>query len=189
MFKNVKQLAAGITFVVILTTVSLAGCSSDVSQNQSSSSGQQSSTSSDEQSTNQSTQQQQPSSSGQQPSGSPGQQQPGASNMTAILTRAAEILGISSDNFIAAFNNAMPVGGPSGSGQQGQPPTPPSGEEGQMPISPSGQEGQPAAPQSGQQTSQAQFMTEIYEKMAAELNISADDIAEAITQAEEELQK
>jgi hypothetical protein len=32
-------------------------------------------------------------------------------------------------------------------------------------------------------------MTEVYAKMAAELNISADDIAEAIAQAETELQK
>jgi hypothetical protein len=98
--------------------------------------------------------------------------------MTAILNRAAEILGISSDEFTTAFQNAMPEGGTSGSGQQGQPPTAPSGQQGQPPTAPS-----------GQGMSQSQFMTEIYEKMAVELNISADDIAKAMEQAEEELQK
>ena len=182
MFRNLRKLATGIAFVVILISISLAGCSTNSAQNPSSSSGQQSSsTTSEQQSVNQSTQQQQP--------GSPGQQPPGASNMTAILTRAAEILGISSDDFIAAFNNAMPEGGASGSGQQGQPPTAPSGQQGQPPTPPSGEQGQPSTPPSGQQMSQSQSMTEIYEKMAVELNISADDIAKAMEQAEEELQK
>lgn len=188
MFRNIKRLATGITFVVILTTISLAGCSPDMSQNQSSSSGKQSSTSSDQGSTNQPTQQQ-PSSSGEQPSGSAGQQPPGASDMTAILNRAAEILGIASDDFIAAFNNAMPEGGAFGSIQQGQPSAPPSDQQGQPPALPSGQQEQPPTLPSGQQMPQSQFMTEVYEKMAAELNIFADDIAEAITQAEEELRK
>jgi len=109
-------------------------------------------------------------------------------------------LGIASDDFIAAFNNAMPEGGAFGSIQQGQPPVPPSGQQGQPPALPSdqqgqppappyGQQGQPPAPSSGQQMSQSQFMTEVYERMAVELNISADDIAEAMTQAEEELRK
>jgi hypothetical protein len=191
-FRNLRKLATGIAFVVILISISLAGCSTNSSQNPSSSSGQQSSTSSDQQSVDQSTQQQQPSSSGQQPSGD--------LNMTAILNRAAEILGISADEFTTAFQNAMPEGGASGSGQEGQPSAPPSGQEGQPPAPPSGQEGQPATPPSGeegqppaapsgQQMSQSQFMTEIYEKMATELNISADDIAKAMEQAEKELQK
>jgi len=188
-FKNLKKLATGIVFVVILTAISLAGCSSDVSQNQSSSSGQQSSTSVDEQSVGQTTQPQQPSSSGQEPAGSPGQQSPDASNMTAILSRAAEILGIASDDFIAAFNNTMPEGGAFGSVQQGQPSAPPSDQQGQPPAPPSVQQGQPSTPPSGQQMPQSQFMTEVYEKMALELDISADDIAEAIIQAEEELRK
>lgn len=169
MIKNLKNSARGIVFVVILISICLAGCSTNLSQNPSSSSGQQSD--------NRSAQQQQP--------GSPGQQPPGAVNMdavmTAILNRAAEILGISSDKFTAAFQNAqnaMPKGGASGSGQQGQPPT-----------APSGQQGQPTTPPSGQQMSQSKFMTEIYEKMAVELNISADDIAKAMEQAQKELQK
>jgi hypothetical protein len=171
MSKNIRKLASGMALVLILTSISLAGCSADSSQRSSSSSGQQSSTSSGQGSTNQATQQQ-PGSSSQQP--------PGAANMNVILTRAAEILGISSDDFIAAFQNAMPQGGPSGQGQPGQPPMPPSGEQGQPPAPPSGQ--QPS------QSSSPQFMTEVYEKMAAELNISADDIAQAIAQAEKELQ-
>jgi hypothetical protein len=171
MSRSLRTITLAVALAATLTVISLAGCSSDVSQNQSSSSGQQSSTSSGQGSTNQATQQQ-PSSSSQQP--------PGAANMNVILTRAAEILGISSDDLIAAFQNAMPQGGPSGQGQPGQPPMPPSGEQGQPPAPPSGQ--QPS------QSSSPQFMTEIYEKMAAELNISADAIAEAIAQAEKELQ-
>jgi len=177
--KNLGKTAAAIAFVVILISICLAGCSTSSSQNPSSSSGQQSSsTTSEQQSDNQSARQQ---------PGSPGQQPPGAS--TAILTRAAEILGISSDDFIAAFNNAMPEGGPFGSGQQGQSATPPSGQQGQPPATTSGQQGQPTTPPSGQQMSQSQSMTAIYEKMAEELNISADDIANAMEQAQEELQK
>jgi hypothetical protein len=193
MSKSLRTIAIAVALVATLTGISLAGCSADSSQNSSSLSGQQSSGSSGQQSVNQSTQQ--PSSSGQQPSGSSGQQPPDVSNLDAILNRAAEILGISSDDFIAAFNNAMPAGGPSGSGQQGQPPTePPSDQQGQQPPElPSGQQqGEPPAPPSGQQPSQSeppQFMTEVYEKMAAELNIAADDIAEAMTQAENELRK
>ncbi len=178
MFKNLKRLAAVITFLVILTSISLAGCSSNMSQTPSSSSGQQS--------TNQPAQQQQSSSSGEKPAGSPGQPPQGASNMEAILNRAAEILGISADKFTAAFQNAMPQ---PGSGQEGQPSQPPSGEQGQPPEPPSGQQGQPSEPPSGQQMSQSQFMTETYAKMAVELNISADDIAKAMAQAEEELKK
>jgi hypothetical protein len=192
-FRNLRKLATGIAFVVILISISLAGCSTGSSQNTSSTSTQQSSsTTSGQPSTNGATQQQQ--------TNSQGQQQPGASNMTAILSRAAEILGISSEKLTTAFQNAMPQGGPSGSGQQGQPSTPPSGEQGEPPASPSGeqgqpptppsgQQGQPSTPPSGQQMTQSQPMTGVYEKMAEELNISADDIASAMQQAEEELQK
>ena len=117
LFGNLSKLAAGVTFVVILTTIGLAGCGSEISQNQSSSSGQESPASSVGQSVEQPTQ--------QQPPGSPEQQPSGATDMTAILNRAAEILGIPSDDFIAAFNNAMPEGGAFGPGQQGQPFEPP----------------------------------------------------------------
>jgi hypothetical protein len=208
MFRNLKNIALSMALVVVLTSFSLAGCSSDISQNQSSSSGQQTSASTEEQSIDQPKQQQPPDSSGQN-------QFPGASNMAEILNRAAEILGVSSDDFIAAFNNAMPGDGVFDSGQQGQPssppfgqqegqqpPAPPSGQQGQLPIPPSDQQegqqppappsdqqqGQQPKPPQDQQMSQSQFMTEVYAKMAAELNISADDIAEAIAQAEKELQ-
>ena len=182
MFRNLRKLATGIAFVVILISISLAGCSTGLSQNTSSSSGQQSSpVTASQQSDNQSAQRQQP--------GSPGQQPPGASNMTEVLSRAAEILGISSEKLTTAFQNAMPQGGSSGSGQQGQPPTAPSGQQGQSPTPPSGQQGQPSTLPSGQQMTQSQLMTDVYEKMAEELNISADDIASAMQQAEEELQK
>jgi hypothetical protein len=179
---NLKKCAAITIFVVVLIGSCLAGCSTGSSQNTSSSSEQQSSpVTASQQSDNQSAQRQQ--------SGSPGQQPPGASNMTEILSRAAEILGISSEKLTTAFQNAMPQGGPSGSGQQGQPPTAPSNQQGQPPTPPSGQQGQPSTPPSGQQMTQSQPMTDVYEKMAEELNISADDIASAMQQAEEELQK
>jgi hypothetical protein len=197
MCKSLRIVAAVIVSMIIFASINLAGCSSDVSQSQSSSSGQQPSTSSGQQSIDQSMQQQPPDSSGQG-------QFPGASNMTEILNRAAEILGISSDDFITAFNNAMSEGGAFDSGQQGQPsppsgqqegqqpPAPPSGQqEGQQPPAPPSdqQQGQQPTPPQGQQMSQSQFMTEVYAKMAVELNISADDIAEAMVQAETELQE
>ncbi len=179
---NLKKCAAVTIFVVVLIGASLAGCSTGSSQNTTSASGQESSsTATGQQSTSQSAPQQQP--------GSPGQQPPGASNMTEILARAAEILGISSEKLTTAFQNAMPQGGPSGSGQQGQPPAAPSGQQRQPPEPPSGQQGQLSEPPSGQQMTQSQLMADVYEKMAEELNISADDIASAMQQAEEELQK
>jgi hypothetical protein len=186
MSKSVKIVAADMLLLIMLMGVILSGCgTTETYQNQSSSSGQQSSTPSG-QSTGQAATQQ-PSSSAQQPSGSPGQQPPGGIDNTEVLTRAAEILGVSSDDFITAFQNAMPQGMPSGSGQQGQPPTSQSGQQGESPTPPSGQQGQPPTG-IGQGMSQSQFMTDIYEKMAEELNISADDIANAIQQATEELQ-
>jgi len=113
--------------------------------------------------------------------------------MTAVLTRAAEILGVAPDKFITAFENARPQGGPSDNGTQGQPPAPPSGQQqGEKPSAPpSGQQQgeQPPAPPSGQQQGNNQFMTEIATKMASELNISADKITAAISQAEQELSK
>lgn len=184
MSKSVKTVAAGMLLLIMLMGVILSGCGmTETYQNQSSSSGQQSSTSSGQQSTGQAATQQ-PNSSSQQPSGSPGQQPPGGIDNTEVLTRAAEILGISSDDFITAFQNAMPQGMPSGAGQQGQPPTSQSDQQGEPPTPTSGQQGPPT----GQGMSQSQLMTDIYEKMAEELNISADDITNAIQQATEELQ-
>jgi hypothetical protein len=131
-----------------------------------------------------------------------GRQQFDNSGRTAVLTRAAQILGITSDKFITAYQNATtavmgnfnhgwtgtpPSGMPFG-GQFGQPPAPPSGSP------PSG------APQFGQRGGQRppdgqfqpptgvpQFITDIYNKMAIELGISAEVIASAMTQAENEL--
>ena len=111
LFRNLKKSGTIITFLVILTYFSLAGCSSNFSQNQFSSSRPQSSTSADPQSVDEPIQQQQP-------------------------------------NFLS------------------QQPSP--------------------ASRSDQQMFQSEFMTEIYTKMAEELNISTNDIAETITQAETE---
>ncbi len=168
MFKDTRELAAGIAFLLVLTTVSLAGCSSGVPQSTPSSSTQEPSVQLGKQSADQSTKQQQPGPSGQS-------RPPNTPDRTAVLNRAAEILGISSDEFIAAFQNAMPSAPP---GQQGQ----------QPPERPSGQEGGRPEPPSGQRMS-SEFMTEIYEKMSEELNITVDDIARAMAQAETEIEK
>jgi len=184
--KNLKKSTLIIAFVVVLISISLTGCDSNSSQSTSSPTTQPSVDSSGQQSNNPSMQQQQPGHSGQS-------QSPNAPDMTAVLNRAAEILGISSDKFTTAFQNAMPK--PS-TDQQEQPPAPPTGTP-PTGTHPSDQQGQPpepptGAPQSGQPKSQSenpQFMTDVYAKMAEELNISVDDISKAMTQAEEELKK
>ena len=168
--KGTKKSATIIALVLILTNITLVSCSSDGSQNPPSSSEQQSSNLSGQQSTDQPKQQDQPSPTGQL-------QPPTAPNMTEVLNRAAEILDISPDEFIAAFQNAMPSAPPGQ--QQGKPPEHPEGQEGQP----------PPASRADQQMFQSEMMTEVYEAMAVELNVSADDIAEAITQAETELGK
>lgn len=168
MLKNPQKSAAAMAFAVILAVIILAGCGSSVTQTPASSSGQQSAT--------QPTQQQPSGSSGQKPDGAQGQQPPGgAQNKDAVMKRAAEILGIDEAKFTAAFKNAMPA--------------PPSGQQGLPPATPSsGQQGQPlSGAQQGQSPGGARDMTAIYEKMATELGISADDIAKAMAQAEQEL--
>jgi len=179
--------ATAIACAVALLAGSLAGCSAAATQDQSAPSSQQTT----QQDTTPASQQQ-PAATGQQQPAATGRQQPSKGpDMTAVLTRAAEILGVAPDKFITAFENARPQGGPSDNRTQGQPPAPPSGQQqGEPPAPPTGQQGgQPPAPPSGQQPGQpgTQFITEIAIKMAAELNISADKIAAAISQAEQEL--
>jgi len=156
----IKNFASAIACAVALLAGSLAGCGTAATQDQSASPAQQSGTTTVPQTTTQS---------GSEMSGQPTQPPPGMPDMTAVLTRAAEMLGVAPDKFITAFENARPQGGPPGDGQQGQPPAPPSGQ----------QPGQPGT----------QFMTEIATKMAAELNISADKIEAALSQAQQEISK
>ncbi len=184
--------AAGTVCAIAILVGSLSGCGAAETQTQSTTPVQQSETTPAQQTTT-TTGSQTTGQSTQQPAAT-GQQQPSKSpDMTAVLTRAAEILGVSSDKFIAAFESARPQGGPSDNGTQGQPPAPPSGQQqGEPPAAPTGQQGeQPTTPPSGQQQRQPgnEFMTEIYTKMATELNISADKIEAAITQAQQELSK
>lgn len=172
-----KKLPTKVTVIVVLAiiaTVIIAGCESTSSQSAPSSSDQ-----SVQQPAQQSTQQ---SAQGSQQSGSqstqaqpPSGQAPDNSKMDAVMTRAAAILGVSADSFKKAFQDAMPQGGGSASGQQGQPPSPPS--SGQMSQPPSGS------------SAHGPDMTAIYTKMAAELNVTADAIQKAMTQAQQELQK
>ncbi len=182
-----NKLPTKVTVIVVLAiiaTVIMAGCGSNSSQSTPSSS-EQSVQQSTQQTTQQSTQQSGTQSGQQQP---PSGQAPDNSKMDAVNTRAAAILGVSADSFKKAFQNAMPQGGGSGSGQQGQPPAPTPGDnttghQGQLP---SGQ--QPPAAPSGS-SGQGPDMTDIYTKMATELNVTADAIAKAMAQAQQELQK
>ncbi len=182
-----SKLPTKVTVIVVLAIIAIivmAGCGSNSSQSTPSSSEQsvqQSTQQTTQQSTQQSTQQttQQTTQQSTQQSGTQsGQQQPPSgqtpdnSKMDAVITRAAAILGVSADSFKKAFQNAMPQGRGSGSGQQGQPPS------GQQP---------PSAPSGS--SAQGPDMTAIYTKMAAELNVTADAIAKAMAQAQQELQK
>jgi hypothetical protein len=185
LFKIINKIATGITLVVVLAGLILASCSSATTQTTTPASGQQSANQPAQKSSSSSQQPSGQQSSGQQPAGSPGQP-PGNDNMTAIVKRAAEILGISTDKFTTVFQNAMPKR--TGSDQQGgQPPTPPSGQQVQPPSG--GQQGQPPAPSADQSMTQSQVMTDVYTKMATELGISADSISKAMVQAEKELKK
>jgi len=102
---------------------------------------------------------------------------PGGPDMSKMMGRAAEILGITEAKFTSAFQQAqesvfgsMPGGMP---GQQ--PPQPPTGITG-LP-----------APQGGQAPG-SESVQKVYNKMAEILSISADRIASAIEQARQELQ-
>ncbi len=170
--------AAGIVCAIAILAGSLSACGATDTQTQSSTPTQQT-VSTPTQQTNTQTGGQSAGQSSQQPG--TGQRPAGGQDMTKVLTRAAEILGVSSDKFITAFNNARPQP-PSGAGQQ----EPPSGQQGEKPSEPpSGQQGQPPSGQQGQ--SGKGFMTETYTKMAEELGVSADKIEAAMNQAMQEL--
>ena len=121
---------------------------------------------------------------------------PGGQDMSQVMSRAAQILGITEAQFTSAYQQAqtsvfgaMPGGTP---GQQ-----PPSDSSGQRPQHlytdntsgqrpPSGTSGQP--PPQGGWGSNSGSMLKIYSKMADILNISADKISSAMDQARQELQ-
>lgn len=189
MHVQIRKVISGMALVTILSGTMLAGCSSTSST---STSTEQATTPSTQQSTTSETQSTQSTStqaSGQTPNKS---QQPGNADMTKVLSRAAEILGVSADKFKTAFESAMPQGqqgqSPSGSnGQGGQPPSPPSlPTDNKTPMS-----GPPglASDNRTQMSPPGQDMTTIYSKIATELGLSATDVANAMTQAQKELQK
>ena len=72
----------------------------------------------------------------------------------------------------------------------GQPPSPPgeniTAQQGQPP---SGSGQPPTPPGFSSDAGSGASMTAIYEKMATELNVTADAIAKAMTQAQQEVQK
>ena len=113
---------------------------------------------------------------------------PGGPDMSKMMGRAAEILGITEAKFTSAFQQAQEsVFGNMPGGTPGiLPPAPPSGTSGQQPQPPSGITGLPA-PQGGQGPG-SESVQKVYNKMAEILSISADRIASAIEQARQELQ-
>ncbi len=175
--------AAGTVCAIAILVGSLSGCGAAETQTQSTTPTQQSVTTPSQQTTTQTGSQ----SADQSSQPAAGQQAPsGGQDMTKILTRAAEILGVDSEKFTAAFENARPQGGPSDNGTRGQPSSPPSGQSGEPPAAPTGQQGE--EPPSGQQGQDGKgFMTEIYTSMAEELGVSADKIEAAMSQAMQEL--
>ncbi|MHB8085356.1 MAG: hypothetical protein ACYDHZ_05995 [Dehalococcoidia bacterium] len=175
MAKTPKILPIIFIIMVILAGLGLSGCSAGTGAQSSTPAVQQPSSSSA------------PSSSGNgqgdASSGQRGSRGPGGPNMSAILNKAADILGISESTFTSAFNDARtsvfgsrPSGGRTGGGQSpsGGPGGPPPSENrtwGGQPPSGSGG-GQPSA-----------MMTQVYAQMATALNISADKISAAMQQA------
>ena len=170
-----KSLAkvAGIVCAIAILAGSLSACGAADTQTQSSTPTQQT-VSTPTQQTGTQTGGQSTWQASQQPG--TGQRPAGGQDMTKVLARAAEILGVSSDKLTTAFNNARPQ---PPSGQQGEKPSePPSGQQGEKPSEPpAGQQGQ----------SGKGFMTDTYTKMAEELGISADKIEAAMNQAMQEL--
>lgn len=116
------------------------------------------------------------------------------SQMNQLAVRAAEILGVSEDEFVAAFQTAMSnhmSEGPGGEGQQPPQGEPPESIGEPLHESPEQSGGEPPEMQLGKQGGQgpAFDMEEIYEEMSEILGISADDIADAFEQAQQELNK
>ena len=121
---------------------------------------------------------------------------PGGPDMSKMMARAAEILGITEAKFTSAFQQAQEsVFGSMPGGMPGLPPAPPSGTPGQQP--PADGTGQPPQPPTGitglpapqgAQGPGPEGVQKVYNKMAEILSISADKIAGAIEQARQELQ-
>ena len=125
--------------------------------------------------------------------------QPGGPDMSKMMSRAAEILGITEAQLTSAFQQAQEsVFGKMPGGMPGrQPPSDSSGQRpphlytdnssGQRPPQlPSGTSGQ-QPPQWGQGPNSGSTQ-KLYSKMAEILSISADKIASAMDQARQELQ-
>jgi hypothetical protein len=185
MAKPVKLLALIFIVTIVLAGLGLSGCS-QADNSASSPSVQQPSSSSTPSS---STSGQTAAPAGQQgnpSSGQRGSRGPGGQNMTQVLNKAADILGISEATFTSAYNDARTsVFGSRPSGTRGQPPQRPSGSENW-----SGQRSQPPSGGGSGQPPQgvSSMMTQVYAKMATALNISADKISAAMQQAMMELQ-
>ncbi|MGA2368289.1 MAG: hypothetical protein ABSF74_06945 [Dehalococcoidia bacterium] len=185
MAKTLKLLPLIFITIVILASLGLSGCSGGTGTQTSTPAAQQPSSSSTPpssgsgQSAAPTGQQQGSASSGQR-----GSRGPGGQNMSAVLNKAADILGISESTFTSAFNDARtsvfgsrPSDNRTGSGQ---PPQHPSGSDNW-----SGRGSRP--PSGGSSGQQSAMMTKVYAQMATALNISADKISAAMQQASTEL--
>ncbi len=143
MAKPVKLLSFIFIVTVILAGLGLSGCS-QADNSASSPSVQQPPSSTSGQPAAPAGQQGNPS------SGQRGSRGPGGQNMSAVLNKAADILGISETTFTSAYNDAQTsVFGSRPSGTSGQPPQHPSGSENW-----SGQRSQPPSGGSGGQPPQ-----------------------------------
>jgi hypothetical protein len=99
--------------------------------------------------------------------------------MTAVLNKAADILGISESTFTSAFNDAQK------SVFGSQQPSGGSTPSGQPPQHPSGSENWSGQGRNGGQQGASAMMTKVYAQMATTLNISADQISAAMQQAQQ----
>lgn len=124
----------------------------------------------------------------------PGDRPAGGDNslMNEVAIRAAEILNISEDEFLTAFETAMSTYMPEAPDQSGQ--QPPQGEPPESMDEPPQEppelpEGKAPDMQPGQIGGHGPGFDrqEIYAEMAGILGISADDIASAFEQAQQEL--
>ena len=167
MAKSLKVLPIIFIIMVILAGLGLSGCSSGTGAQTSTPAVQQPSSSSTPSSSTPSSSTPSSSGNGQAntPSGQRGSRGSGGSNMTAVLNKAADILGISESTFTSAFNDAQksvfgsqqPSGG---STPSGQPPQHPSGSENWSGQGRSG--GQPPSGNGGGQQGASAMMTKVY---------------------------
>ncbi len=170
--------------VIIISAMALAGCSSSSTSSSTPSSTQQPAAQT-QQSGQQSGQQggQQGSQQGQKHDGQDMQEM-----QTKLLTRVAEILGVSTESLTTAYQNAMQsvMGDKTpGQGGQGTPPEKPSGEGDQKP--PEG--GQPPTDGQGGQGGGhgGPDMSGVYSKVAEALGLTAEKVQAAFEQAQKEL--